>query len=70
MPQLLKLSCLEPELWSKGSHCNEKPVHHDEEEPLLAATREKSTHSNQDPVEPKINKDKTLFVCFFKDSQL
>ena len=31
---------LEPVLRSKRSHRNEKPAHHDEEYPLLAATRE------------------------------
>ena len=31
---------LEPVLCSKRSHCNEKPMYHNEEEPLLTATRE------------------------------
>ena len=35
MPQLL-----EPVLHNKRSHCKEKPAHHNEEQPLLAATRE------------------------------
>ena len=30
---------LEPVLRNKRSHCNGKPTHHNEEEPLLAATR-------------------------------
>ena len=34
---------VEPVLCHKGSHRNEKPVHHNEEMPLLATTREKST---------------------------
>ena len=33
MPQLLKPTCLEPMLCNKRSHCNEKPVHHNEELP-------------------------------------
>ena len=31
VPQLLKPACLEPVLRNKRSHCNEKPVHHNEE---------------------------------------
>ena len=31
MPQLLKSVCLEPVLCNKRSHCNEKPVHRNEE---------------------------------------
>ena len=40
VPQLLKPACLEPVLRNKKSHCNEKPVHRNEESPPLAATRE------------------------------
>ena len=40
VPQLLKPACLEPVLCNKRSHCNEKAVYHNEEYPLLAATRE------------------------------
>ena len=32
-PQLLKPACLEPVLHNKRSHCNEKPVHRNEEQP-------------------------------------
>ena len=39
-PQLLKLVRLEPVLHNKRSHCNEKPVHHNEEQPPLTTTRE------------------------------
>ena len=39
-PQLLKPVRLEPMLWHKRSHRNEKPAHCNEEQPLLAATRE------------------------------
>ena len=38
--QLLKPTCLEPVLCNKRSHRNEKPTHRNEEQPLLAATRE------------------------------
>ena len=38
-PQLLKFERLEPVLHNK-SHHSEKPVHYNEEQPLLAATRE------------------------------
>ena len=30
-PQLLKPACLEPMLRNKRSHCNENPMHHNEE---------------------------------------
>ena len=40
MPQLPKPAHLEPILHNKRSHCNEKPTHHNEEQPLLATTRE------------------------------
>ena len=55
--QLLKPACLEPMLCNKRSHCNEKPVHCNEEQSPLAATRE-SPYSNKDPTQTKklINK--------------
>ena len=56
VPQLLKFACLEPVLHSKRSPCNEKPTHRNEEVPLPSATREKPTRSNEDPMQPKINK--------------
>ena len=40
VPQLLKPVHLEPVLHNKRSHCNEKPMHRNKEEPPLAATRE------------------------------
>ena len=40
MSQLLKPAHLEPVLCNKRSHRNEKPVHRNEEWPLLTATRE------------------------------
>ena len=39
-PQLLKPTRLEPVLRNKRSHRNEKPAHHNEEEPPLAPNRE------------------------------
>ena len=47
---------LEPMLCNKRSHCSEKPMHCNEEQPLLAATREKPVQSNQDPVSAVKNK--------------
>ena len=41
----------EPMLHRKSQH-DEKPVHHSEEKPVLAAARE-SPHSNEDPAQPK-----------------
>ncbi|KAJ8786762.1 hypothetical protein J1605_023420 [Eschrichtius robustus] len=40
---------LEPVPHDKRSHRNEKPTHHNEEKPPLAATREKPVRSNEDP---------------------
>ena len=40
VPQLLKPTRLEPMLCKKGSHRNEKPAHHNEEQPPLSVTRE------------------------------
>ena len=47
----LELVHLEPVLGNKGSHCTEKPTHHDDEHPQLATTRE-SPRSSEDPVQP------------------
>ena len=57
VPQLLKPVRLEPVLCNKRSHSN-KPAHHSEERLPLAATREKPACSNEDPMQPKINKIK------------
>ena len=40
MLQLLKPASLKPVLRSKRSHCNEKPMHCNEEQPRLATMRE------------------------------
>ena len=40
-------------------HLNEKPTHHNEEEPLLTATRE-SLWAAKDPARPKITKSINL----------
>ena len=56
MPQLLKPVHLEPMLYNKRSHCNEKPMHCNKEQPLLATTRRKPAHSDEDPTQAKINK--------------
>ena len=42
-------------LGDKKSHCTEKPVHGNEEEPPLSATRESPHCSSEDPVQPKLN---------------
>ena len=42
--------CLAPVFRNKRSHHSEKPVHRNEEKPLLTTTRESPTeHSNKDP---------------------
>ena len=38
--QLLKATCLESVLCNMRKHCNEKPEHLNEEQPLLNETRE------------------------------
>ena len=58
MLQLLKPARLEPLLCNKRSHRNEKPAHRDEEQPPLAATREKPTRSNEDPMQREKKKKK------------
>ena len=40
VPQLLKPASLEPVLCNKRSHCDEKPMHHNEEQSPLVRTRE------------------------------
>ena len=47
-------ACLEPVLCNKRGRNSERPAHHDEEWPPLAATREKPSHRNEDPTQPKI----------------
>ena len=53
VPQLLKHARLEPVLCNKRSHCNEKPAHHNKEQPLL--TTRKPACSKEDPTQTKIN---------------
>ena len=48
--------CLDPVLGNKRSHRKEGPAHHDEEWPPLTRTRENPVVSNEDPMQPKINK--------------
>ena len=51
MLQLLKPECLESVLHhQKKSHDNEKPTHHNEEQPPLTSTRESLCKSIKDPV--------------------
>ena len=52
----LKPMCPGPVLHKK-THCHEKPVHRNEEQPPLATTRE-SPHSNEDTIQPKVKKKK------------
>ena len=54
--QLLKPACLEPVLCNRRRNYNENLMHCDQESSPLTATREKSTCSRKDPVQPKINK--------------
>ena len=57
MLQLLKPMCLEPVLRNKRSHRNEKPVHRNEEQPPLAATRESPRAATKTQCSQKINKN-------------
>ena len=47
---------LEPVLYNKRSHCNEKPAHHNKEKPPLATTREKKKRKQQRRPGTAINK--------------
>ena len=47
---------LEPVLRNRRGRDSDRPAHRDEEWPPLAATREKPSHRNKDPTQPKINK--------------
>ena len=59
MLQLLKPVCLEPVLCNKGSHRSEKSMHHNEEAPPLAATRESpGTAARAHPNQPTNQKKK------------
>ena len=60
MPQVLRPTHLEPMFCSKRSHRSERPAHRCEEWLLLAATREKPAHSNEDPTQPKIKINKFI----------
>ena len=55
VPQLLKPVRLELVLRSKRSHRNEKTVHRNEEQPLLAATRESPCGATKTQCNQKIN---------------
>ena len=52
--------CLESVLSDRKSPCKEKPTHHNQEEPLLAATRA----SGRDPEWPKQANKKSDVACF------
>ena len=66
-PQLLNLCSraqefqhtLELVLCNKRSHCNEKPLHHNESSPHLPQL-EKSPSNNEDSAQPKIKKTDSL----------
>ena len=61
MPQLLKCARPRAHALQQRSHHNEKPKHCKEEESLLATIRE-SLQSIEDPVQPKIKYEKTLYA--------
>ena len=71
--QLLKPAHLEPVLRNKRSHCSEKPVHHNEESPLLAATRESpraatKTQRSQKTKTKKLKKKETCWCSTVPDT--
>ena len=59
MLQLLKPTPPEPMIHTKTSHCNEKPTHPNQRKPRC---------SNEDPAQPKINKQINIPLrsCFLK----
>ena len=60
--QLLKPARLKPMLHNKRSHRNEKPTHHDEEQPLLTATRESSHAATRTQCSQKNKIIKKIFL--------
>ena len=46
----------------KRSHCNEKPVHHNQRKAPTDSTYRRPTPSKEDPVQPKLNVSKTFFI--------
>ena len=56
VPQLLKPAHLEPVLCNKRSHCNEKPMHRNEEQPPLTSIRESPGAAMKTQHSQKINK--------------
>ena len=55
---LLKPAHLEPVLSGERSHCVRSPLHGNDEQPPLAATRESPRNRNKDQPENKLNKEK------------
>ena len=53
--QLLKLAHPESRFLNKGSHHNEKPLHHNEEQPLLTTTRESLWTATKTQCNQKLN---------------
>ena len=63
MLQLLKPTPPEPMIHTKRSHCNEKPTHPNQRKPRC---------SNEDPAQPKINKQINKYPfkkLFFKKAE-
>ena len=54
-PQLLKPTCLEPMFHNKINH-SEKPMHHSRRAAPAHCNERNPTRSNEDPVEPSVNK--------------
>ena len=59
--QLLKFMLLEPVLYHKRSHCNEKPKHCNEERPLFSTTQESRGTTTKTQCNQKI-KLKKIFL--------
>ena len=75
MLQLLKPVRLEPVLHNKRSHRNEKPAHHNEEQPSLATTRESpraamKTQHSQKKKSYTWDMPNTLLLLFFVQQKL
>ena len=56
VPRLPKPTCLEPMFHNKGNHYSEKPMHHSKRAAPAHCNERNPTRSNEDPVEPSVNK--------------
>ena len=64
--QLLKFMFLEPVLYNKRNHCNEKPKHYNEEWPLFSTTQESQGTTTKTQCNQKNKLKKKIFFNVVK----